>query len=144
MNEINHDVFIYADLPEIFEAISQPDKINQWWTKRCSGEVKLSATYNFYFSNEYNWFGNVHSLEEGKAISWIMTESDEDWNNTVFGFNLVAEEKGKTRVQFSHIGWNTSNEHFKQTSFCWAMYLYLLKKLIENQEVTLFEERIYT
>lgn len=144
MYTINHDVFIYADLPVIFEAISQPDKINQWWTNRCRGIPKIGETYNFYFTDEYDWLGKVHSIEYGKSIYWIMTESDEDWDKTIFGFNLVAVTKGKTRVQFSHIGWKATNEHYKQTSFCWAMYLYLLKKLIENQEVTLFKDRIYT
>jgi uncharacterized protein YndB with AHSA1/START domain len=144
MAEINHDVFIYANVQTIFNAISLPEKINLWWTKECSGIPRLGSVYNFYFSDEFNWFGTVHSFEANQEIRWIMTKSDDDWDNTIFGFKLISESKVKTRVKFSHHGWKTGNEHFRQTSFCWAMYLYLLKKFIENQEVTLFEDRIYT
>ena len=144
MSEILHDVFIYSDATSVFDAVSQPEKINQWWTKKCSGAPQADSKYNFYFSDEYDWLGKVHSIDIGKHIHWLVTKADEDWTNTIFGFDLIPIEKNKTRVKFKHILWATSNDHFRQTSYCWAMLLSLLKNYLESGEVVPYEQRIFT
>ncbi len=43
---IYHDLVIKASLQEVFNAISQPEDLNNWWTKKCSGTPELNAEYN--------------------------------------------------------------------------------------------------
>ncbi len=144
MAEILHDVFIYSDARSIFEAVSQAEKINNWWTLKCSGSAQLATQYNFYFTDEYDWFGEVHSVEIGKHIHWLVTKADEDWTNTIFGFDLVALEENKTQVKFKHILWDSANDHFRRTSYCWAMLLSLLKDYVESGHVVPYEKRTFT
>ena len=69
-----------------------------------------------------------------------MTDSDEDWNGTVFGFTLEEIEQG-IYVRFSHTNWPKENDHHKFSSFCWAILLNGLKNYIEKGVIIPFEER---
>lgn len=69
-----------------------------------------------------------------------MTDSNEDWNPTTFGFNLEEQENG-IYLRFSHKGWLENNDELKHSSFCWAMLLNGLKNYVEKGIVVPFEER---
>jgi hypothetical protein len=57
------------------------------------------------------------------------------------GFRLRPEGKG-TGVEFYHAGWPSANSHYRISTFCWAMYLRLLKRHIETGEVVEYERRL--
>ena len=56
---IYHDFVINATLKEVFDAVSQPEHLNNWWTLKCTGTPELDAEYNLYFAPEYDWYGKV-------------------------------------------------------------------------------------
>lgn len=139
-NAIFHDLFIKASSDKVFEAISMPDYLENWWPLRCSGEPTLNAIYNYYFTPEYNWFGKVIQVEMNKILVIEMKESDEDWEGTKLSFNL-EELEGGINLRFSHTGWPQCNHHFRRSSYCWAILLYNLKKYVETGQIVPFEER---
>ncbi|RAI95073.1 SRPBCC family protein [Algoriphagus yeomjeoni] len=137
---IFHTLTIKASVDKVFDAVSDPKHLVNWWPQRCTGSPKLGSIYNFYFSEEYDWFGKVVSVNPKKSIHIKMTESDQDWNPTTFGFDL--EESGeKVVVKFSHTNWPACNEHFKIASYCWAILLQGLKNYLEKGIIVPFEER---
>ncbi|WP_425636807.1 SRPBCC family protein [Algoriphagus yeomjeoni] len=137
---IFHTLTIKASEDKVFDAVSDPRHLVNWWPQRCTGSPKLGSIYNFYFSEEYDWFGKVVSVDPKKSFHIKMTESDQDWNPTTFGFEL--EESGeKVVVKFSHTNWPACNEHFKIASYCWAILLQGLKSYIEKGIIVPFEER---
>ena len=85
---IYHDLFIQASLKDVFEAVTEPNLLNNWWTLNCSGKPELGTQYNFYFAPEYDWYGKVIKCETNQAVHIKMTKSDQDWNSTSFGFDL--------------------------------------------------------
>jgi len=137
---IYHNFFIKASTNKVFEAFSSPDHLINWWPLKCSGEPTLGATYNFNFTDEYNWYGEVSKLEVGRSFYIKMTDSDKDWNPTTFGFEIEAGVV-QTIVRFSHTGWKTCNDEFKNSSFCWALLLQGLKEYVEEGIVVEFEDR---
>jgi hypothetical protein len=38
------------------------------------------------------------------------------------------------RATFAHRGWPEANDHYRTSSFCWAMYLRLMKRHLETGE----------
>ncbi len=48
----------------------------------------------------------------------------------------------RTRVQFRHNGWPHVNEHFRVSSYCWALYLRLLRRHVELGETVPYEDRL--
>lgn len=137
---IYHDLIIEAPINNVFNAISNAEELTKWWPLRCEGDPNLNTTYNFYFSNEYNWFGVVSSIKNNEHFHIKMTEADTDWNSTTFGFDL-KEDNNRTHVSFFHKNWPECNQHFKRSSFCWAVLLQGLKNYLEKGVVIPFEQR---
>ena len=137
---IYHDFVINEPIEKIFNAISQPEHLNKWWTNRCTGTPELGAKYNFYFTEESDWYGKVITCQTNQAFHVKMIKADEDWNPTSFGFNLEQIEEG-VQIRFWHIDWPECNHHFRQSSFCWALLLNGLKNYLEKGIIVPFNER---
>lgn len=140
-NIILHDVHINADVSSVFDAISEPKHLNNWWTKKCSGTAQKGAKYNFYFSEDFDWYGEVTECVADQSLSITMTKSDADWDYTTFGFEIEAIDESVTRVKFYHKDWKEANHHFRRTSYCWALLLNSLREYLEVGTVVPFESR---
>ncbi|MCB0760789.1 MAG: SRPBCC domain-containing protein [Flavobacteriales bacterium] len=140
MAEILHDLPINADLEMVFNAISIPHQLENWWPRHCQGETHVGGTYHFYFTDEYDWYGKVTEWNPNKSFEITMTIADHDWLDTAFGFTL-SPANGGTRLTFYHKNWKEANSHFRHTSFCWAMLLKGLKDYLEQGKVIPFELR---
>jgi len=137
---IYHDVHISASDKQVYEAVTKPQHLVNWWPLKCTGKAVLDTTYNFYFSPEYDWFGKVLKVEKNVSFHIKMTKSDRDWDPTSFGFDLMSEKDG-TLLQFWHTDWPHCNAHFKKSSYCWALLLKGLKDYVENKRVIPFGAR---
>lgn len=137
---IYHNLVINTSPEQVFKAVSEPEHLNNWWTLKSSGKAELDQEYNLNFTDAYNWYCKVSELKRNTSIHFKMTESDEDWAPTIFGFDLEKIEKG-TYLRFSHRNWQQTNDHFKIASFCWAMLMNSLKNYLEKGVVIPFQER---
>ena len=70
-----------------------------------------------------------------------MIDADADWSGTTVGFDLEPSARG-TQVRFAHRGWRDANEHYRVSSHCWAMYLRLLRRHLEEGEFVPYERRL--
>lgn len=137
---IYHDLVIKAPLERVFRAVSEPEELCSWWPLRCSGNPGLGKEFNFYFGEEYDWYGKVVTYLHNKAFHVKMTRSEPDWDPTTFGFDLQGREDG-VLLQFWHMGWSEVNAHYRTASFCWAMLLNGLKNYLEKGIVIPFALR---
>lgn len=137
---IYHNLLIKASAKEVFDAVSQPKYLDNWWSLKSSGIPELHAEYNLNFTDKYNWFCKVSNLKIGESFHLKITKADKDWNPTTFGFDLETKENG-TYLKFSHVNWPENNDHLKHSSFCWAMLLNGLKNYVEKGVIIPFEER---
>lgn len=137
---IYHDLIINSSLAKVFEAITEPDHLVNWWPLKCAGNPEIGGEYNFYFTPEYDWLGQVIEYSHNRAFHIKMTKSDSDWDPTTFGFD-IDEVNGNVQLKFWHVGWPACNVHYRRSSFCWAILLNGLKNYIEKGTVVPFEER---
>jgi uncharacterized protein YndB with AHSA1/START domain len=137
---IYHNLFIKTSAKKVFDAITIPEHLNNWWPLQSSGKPELNSEYNFNFTDEYNWYGKVSEVKPNQSFFIKMTQSDNDWNPTTFGF-VLEEGKIGISMKFSHTGWSECNAEFKQSSFCWAMLLNGLKNYVEKGITVPFEDR---
>lgn len=137
---IYHNFFIKATPKEVFEAVSTPKHLDNWWTLKSSGKPKLGTTYNLNFTDKYDWYCQVSVCKPYEAIHFKMTNTNLGWEPTTFGFDL-EEKDGGTYVRFAHKDWAKIIEEFKIASFCWAMLFNGLKNYLEKGVVIPFEER---
>jgi uncharacterized protein YndB with AHSA1/START domain len=137
---VYHNFLVKSDKKSVFEAFSDPVHLVNWWPQRCSGEAKLGCVYNLFFTEEFHWMAEVVRNDPPTSFQMRMLKSDDDWNPTTFGIDL--EERGDAvYVRFFHKDWPRCNDHFKFSSFCWALLLKGMKDYVEKGEVVSFEER---
>ena len=92
---------IKASAKEVFDAVSLPEHLNNWWPLKSSGTPELDPVYNLKFTDQYNWFGKVVQVEANTSFFIKMTDSDADWNPKTFGFTL-EEKENAVCLRFSH------------------------------------------
>jgi uncharacterized protein YndB with AHSA1/START domain len=141
MADIFHHFPIKASRQQVFQAIATPAGLDAWWTKRSSGKAVEGAEYELWFSPEHDWRAVVSRCVPDSEFELEMTRAQEDWLGTRVGL-LLNEKDGVTEVRFHHTGWPESNEHYRGSCYCWAMYLRLLKRYVEQGEFVPYEDRL--
>ena len=139
-HSIYHQFNISSNLEKVYKYITKPEHLVNWWPMKCFGQPKVGEIYNFNFTDKYDWYGKVIQAVENKSFHIKMTKSDDNWNSTIFGFDL-EETKNNIVVKFFHKDWIEINDEFRYSSFCWAILLNGLKNYIEKGIVIPFEER---
>ena len=141
MAEILHDFVVKAPPDRIFEGVTTPSGLDRWWTKRSAGQAVDGAEYELWFGPQYDWRGTVSRCARNSEFELLIVRADADWTGTRVGFRLEGGA-GSTRVRFHHTGWPHANENFRTSSYCWAMYLRILRRYLEYGEVVPYERRL--
>jgi uncharacterized protein YndB with AHSA1/START domain len=141
MPDIYHNFPINTLADKVFEAISHSEGLDKWWTKSSAVNPVKSGKYSLDFGPGYHWKAEVTEYKKDKLFELKMTEADADWLGTKIGFGLVIHQS-ITEVSFYHTGWPQKNEHYKISSYCWAMYLRILKRYLEYGELVPYEKRL--
>lgn len=141
MADIFHYFPINASPEKVFENISTPKGIDNWWSLEAKGTTGLREVYEFFFGEDYHWAGVISKYNPCTEFELTMTKSDNDWDGSKVGFKLI-DKITYTQVEFYHTGWPEANEHYRISNYCWAMYLRILKRFIEHDEFVPYELRL--
>ncbi len=141
MPDIRFHFPIAAPARRVFDAVSTASGLDAWWTKSSSGVAKKDAEFELGFGAGFDWRARVVKCVVPREFTLELTHADEDWLGTRIRFQL-EEEGGATTVRFHHSGWPEANEHYRISSYCWAMYLRLLKRHVEHGETVPYDERL--
>src|SRR5215217_3701588 len=68
VTEILQDFPIAAPPARVYEAVSSPALLDQWWTHRSSGSPVLGATFELDFGPAYHWKAEVTRADPGVAF----------------------------------------------------------------------------
>jgi uncharacterized protein YndB with AHSA1/START domain len=134
MPDILQDFPIRAPRARVFAAVSTPAGLDAWWTKRAGGTPAPGNEYELGFGPQYDWRAEVSRCEPEAEFELRITRADADWTGTRVGFRLT-DRGDTTGVNFSHTGWPAANEHYRISCHCWALYLRLLRRYLEQGEV---------
>jgi len=141
MADIFQDFPIKASRNRVFQAVSTPSGLDTWWTKRAAGKAMEGAEYELWFGPQYDWRAKVTRCIAHDEFELQMVVADDDWLGTRVGFRL--EDKAEaTWVRFYHAGWPSQNEHFRISCHCWAMYLRILRRYLEHNELVAYDDRL--
>jgi len=141
MPDILHDFPIAAPIERVFDAVATPGGLACWWAAGATGTPALGEIYDLDFGPGYQWRARVTELDRPARIEWSLTQADADWTGTRVALRL-APRGDLTQVEFRHLGWPEANAHFRTSSYCWAMYLRLLKRYLEVGEVVPYPRRL--
>jgi uncharacterized protein YndB with AHSA1/START domain len=140
MADIFHNFPIKVLPDRVFEAVSTPRGLDAWWTKKSSGRSAETEEYKLWFGPEYDWRARVTKCVAPSEFELQILHAHEDWNGTRVGFHLHGGQT--TNLSFYHTGWPLANEHWRISSYCWAMYLRILRRYLEHGESVAYEDRL--
>lgn len=141
MADIFHTLYVNADREKLFSAISTPEGLNEWWTKSSEGSAILGSVWKLHFGSGYDWEAVVTICEPMKSFELQITSADTEWVNCKVGFKLLENDE-VTALEFYNSGWKSAEDHFKISSYCWAMYLRILKRYVEFGEHVPYGSRL--
>ena len=141
MADILQDFPIKAPPDRVFQAVSDPAFIDEWWTQRSRGQPAVGATYDLDFGPGYQWRAVVTKSVPSSAFELRLIAADPDWVGSIVGFELTPSPSG-TQVRFYHCGWREPDEHYRISTHCWAMYLRILRRHLEHGESVPYDRRL--
>ena len=141
MSDILQSFPINAPASKVFGGISSPEGLDQWWTRSSKAEPRVGGTYSLDFGPQYIWKAVVTKYSPDRELEWQFTEADADWLGTRIGF-VLGDKGNRTDVEFYHTGWAEPNAHYRISTYCWAMYLRILKRWLEFGEQVPYEKRL--
>ena len=142
MADIIHELTVRSAPARVFHSMATPQGLSQWWTQSSSGKLHEGAEYLLRFGPGYQWRGRVTRYLPDAEFELEIIEAHPDWMSTRVGCDLEPEGRESTRVRFYHCGWPAENQHWRMSCYCWAMYLRIMRRLLEHGETVPYERRL--
>lgn len=141
MPDIVHTFPVRGSAARVFDMFATPEGLDAWWTARSQGSPVIGTEYQLFFGPEYDWRARVTACTPGQLFELELTAAMHDWLGTRVRVEL-SEGDGVTAVRFAHTGWPDDTEHFRVSSFCWAMYLRHLRRHVEAGITVDYDQRL--
>lgn len=142
MADICHSLFVDAPREAVFEAAATPQGMKTWWTDSSDGKPVEGAVYQLLFARGLQWSGLVRRYDAPAEFELEITDADDDWIGTTIEIRL-ASQLNRTALHFRHrTSWQTDDERFAISNYCWAQYLRAMKRNLETRELIPYEKRI--
>jgi uncharacterized protein YndB with AHSA1/START domain len=129
-------VEIRATPERVFELLTEPDALVQWWPDVAELDPRPGGRVRMEFrGGESVVTGEVTKFEppHGLGFTWIRAESP--GVTTSVEFSVVAIDPGRSRIEVVHSGWEQAPELRPMHDAGWAHFLRCLGDLAEGRPV---------
>ena len=123
-------------------AFKSINSVSKWWTGNLEGRSeKLNDEFTVRFGDVHFSKQKLVEVIPDKKVVWLVTDSKlnfvedkQEWTNTKILFE-IAEQDGKTQINFTHIGLVPQVECYNSCSNAWGQYIKgsLFKLLTEGK-----------
>ncbi|HEX9852799.1 MAG TPA: SRPBCC domain-containing protein [Woeseiaceae bacterium] len=103
MADILHDLPVKAPIDRVFDAVSTPQGLDTWWSKRAAGTPGEGAVYELSFGPGYDWRARVIKYAPPREFELQLVQADSDWLNSRVSFRLEPRDD-VIWLRFSHSG----------------------------------------
>jgi uncharacterized protein YndB with AHSA1/START domain len=86
MADIYHDFPIKAPVERVYAAVSTPQGLDAWWTKRSAGTATEGAEWELGFGPTFEWRARVTRAAATTEFELQLTTASPDWVGTRVGF----------------------------------------------------------
>lgn len=122
---IKHLFHISVPRDKVYEALTSIDALSKWWTADTSGSSDPGEVIRFRFNGQGPDM-KVTELKPRELVAWKCV-ADPYWLGNKLTFAL-DENDGKTRLRFSHDGWQEQNDFYAICTFAWGRYMESLRQ----------------
>jgi uncharacterized protein YndB with AHSA1/START domain len=138
MAAIDIQLTIQAAPERVWNALTQPGEIGNWWTNDLNAKPEEGSLAEFRFG-EWGDFAillEVAELVQNKKVYWILRRSPvAQWSGTNITWLLEPDHKGAALI-FRHDGFAQVDQVYEQTRGNWNYFLASLKSYLETGKGT--------
>jgi len=114
--EIWHEILINSSTSEVYQAVTDVQKLAHWWTTGARGETEIGSSLEFWFGEFCGSIVKVCALEENELVQWHVTGGGaEDWLDTEVSFRIFRDNE-QTFLHFRHSNWRENARSFPHCS----------------------------
>jgi uncharacterized protein YndB with AHSA1/START domain len=135
MPDIMHLIKIKASRERVYQALTTPEDIRNWWTRDADLDSTIGGEGEFRFSS----YGGtqvtkvrVVELASPLRVAWKTTASFRlEWVDTTITFDLRQDSTG-TAILFTHRGFQHADDIYALCTTGWGYYLVSLQQYLET------------
>lgn len=116
---------------EVFQALTEADKLSKWYTTSVSGEFNLDEIIAIEFINFAEFKFKVISLTRNESVHLEVVESKFDNVGHIMKYDL-DENDGKTRVRYTYEGFSDMDDSYANMNYSSAKYLESLRQYCQK------------
>lgn len=131
----SHQITINAPKEFVFEAITTPQGLKNWYTPSVKGEASRGGEMVLEFTDKegpFRW--KVQEQKENSLVQWKCVEGPGNAAGTVATFKLSDKGQDKTIVEFDHEGFQESDSKLKTCNTLWGILMHHLKQYSETKQ----------
>ncbi len=129
--EIWHELHLHASPRAVYEALTDPKKIANWWTTDTRGKSAVGEKLEFWFCGQLAAEIVVTALEPDARVRWRVTDRGiDEWTDTEISFEIFRRDN-KTILHLLHSKWRDTAKMFPECSMHWAIFLLSLKEFVD-------------
>jgi len=128
---------------KVFKALTNSNELSKWYTTVVKGEFKLNEIINFEFVNFAEFKFKVIALTQNESVHLKVVESTFD---NLLGHIMkydLDENNGKTRVRFTHDGFEEMDDFYANMNYSSAKYLESLRQYCQTGKGEAFGSSSY-
>jgi uncharacterized protein YndB with AHSA1/START domain len=128
---------------KVFKALTNSNELSKWYTTVVKGEFKLNEIISFEFVNFAEIKFKVIALTQNESVHLKVVESTFD---NLLGHIMkydLDENNGKTRVRFTHDGFEEMDDFYANMNYSSAKYLESLRQYCQTGKGEAFGSSSY-
>ncbi len=137
MSEIMHLIKIRAAQGKVYQAVSTPEGIRNWWTRDAALDPQIGG------AGEFGFYGHrmvikvkVAELAPPAHVAWdAVSSTGGAFDGTTISFDLKSEDD-ITSLLFAHRGFKAGANNIASATTRWGFYLLSLKRYLETGKGT--------
>lgn len=130
MIPIKHLFHINSSQDEVFDALTNPTKLSAWYTSKVEGGNTQGDQLTFSFG-EMKFIAEIEELVHGEKLVWKGLQADVPVEGHRFIFEL-DRNGDKTRVRFTHEGYDEQDDSYANMNYSWGKYLESLRQFCQK------------
>ena len=127
---ILHLMHIQTPVENVYAALTQGDAISSWYTRTENGDAVPGEILTMHFGEmQFDFYVKEHVKDT--RVVWECVRAAIPMVGHVMTFRL-DESDGKTRVRFSHEGFEEADDAYANANFSSAKYLESLRQYCQT------------
>ena len=127
---------------KVFKSLTNSNELSKWYTTVVKGEFKLNEIITFEFVNFAEFKFKVIALTQNESVHLKVIESKFDNLGHIMKYDL-DENNGKTRVRFTHDGFEEMDDFYANMNYSSAKYLESLRQYCQTGKGEAFGSSSY-